>query len=402
MERISKFLSLNEEQSRILHPAGKVAVRAGAGSGKTRAIIAGYLGILERGEADIPQIVAVTFTENAAAELKSRISSEITRYIKEYGHRGNIAEGWRRKFFSAPIGTIHSFCSGILRENVFDSGVALNFSVIEGSEEDAFYEQNIDEFLRSKIREDDPRLKRLLEMESYDYAQILKIIAMILKEAARLHLIPPFSYCGENGSPKRPDSQALKSMDKRLHMRIGNYISVLSSQSKKRKQVLEDLSGKIDMTLGLDRNIRYLKAVYEEAKKEMAKSEVEQSRLALVDTVFSVMEHYDSEINSIYLDLSGDAYHFLRQRKILEEKIEYEDMIRLTIKLFEKNPEILGYYRNFLKFIIVDEFQDTDSLQLRLMNLLTDGDSGGSLVVVGDVNQSIYGFREPIPRRSGR
>ena len=109
MERISKFLSLNEEQSRILHPARKVAVRAGAGSGKTRAIIAGYLGILEREEADIPQIVAVTFTENAAAELKSRISSEITRYIEDYGHRGNIAEGWRRKFFSAPIGTIHSF-----------------------------------------------------------------------------------------------------------------------------------------------------------------------------------------------------------------------------------------------------------------------------------------------------
>jgi ATP-dependent helicase/nuclease subunit A len=402
MERISEFLSLNEEQSLILHPAGRVAVRAGAGSGKTRAIIARYLGILERGEADIPQIVTVTFTENAAAELKSRISSEITRYIREDGHRGNIAEGWRRKFFSAPIGTIHSFCSGILRENVFDSGLPLNFSVIEGSEEDAFYEQNIGKFLLMKIEEGDPRLKRLLEMETYDYAQILKIVAMILKEAARLHMIPPFSYCGENTGSEKPDPQALESMDKRLHMRIEDYVSVLSSRSEKRKQALQDLSGKIDMTLGLDRNIRYLKAVYEEARNEMKKSEVEQSRLALVDTVFSVMGHYDLEINSIYLDLSGDAYHFLRQRKILEEKIEYEDMIRLTIELLEKNPEILGYYRNFLKFIIVDEFQDTDSLQLRLMNLLTGGDSGGSLIVVGDVNQSIYGFRGAEPETFGK
>ncbi len=402
MERISEFLSLKGEQSRILRPARKVAVRAGAGSGKTRAIIARYLGILESGEADIPQIVTVTFTENAAAELKSRISSEITRYIENSGHRGNIAEGWRRKFFSAPIGTIHSFCSGILRENVFDSGLPLNFSVIEGSEENAFYEQNISKFLLMKIEEGDPKLKRLLEMESYDYAQITKIIAMILKEAARLHLIPPFSYYGENPSHKNPDSEALESIDKSLHMRIEDYISVLSSQSKRRKQVLQDLSGKIDMTLGLDRNIRYLRAVYEEAKKEMTKSEIEQSRLALVDTVFSVMGHYDSEINSIYLDLSGDAYHFLRQRKVLEEKIEYEDMIRLTIELLEKNPEILGYYRSFLKFIIVDEFQDTDSLQLRLMNLLTDGDSGGNLVVVGDVNQSVYGFRGAEPETFGK
>ena len=402
MERISEFLSLNEEQSRILRPARKVAVRAGAGSGKTRAIIARYLGILERGDADIPQIVTVTFTENAAAELKSRISSEITRYIENYGYRGNIAEGWRRKFFSAPIGTIHSFCSGILRENVFDSGLPLNFSVIEGSEEAAFYEQNIGKFLLTKIEEGDPRLKRLLEMESYDYAQILKIIAMILKEAAKLHMVPPFSYCGENVGREKPDPEALGFIDKSLHTRIEDYISVLSSQSKKRKQALQDLSGKIDMTLGLDRNIRYLKAVYEEAKKEMTKSEVEQSRLALVDTVFSVMGHYDSEINSIYLDLSGDAYHFLRGRKILEEKIEYEDMIRLTIELLEKNSEILGYYRNFLKFIVVDEFQDTDSLQLRLMNLLTDGDSAGSLIVVGDVNQSIYGFRGAEPETFGK
>ena len=277
-----------------------------------------------------------------------------------------------------------------------------------------------------KIGEDDPKLKRLLEMESYDYAQILKIVAMILKEAARLHMTPPFSYCGERPGPGKPPPEALESMDKRLRVRIEDYISVLSSRSERRKQALQDLSGKIDMTLGLDPNIRYLKAVYEEARNEMRKSEVEQSRLALVDTVFSVMGHYDSEINSIYLDLSGDAYGFLRQRKILEEKIEYEDMIRLTIELLEKNPGILGYYRNFLKFIIVDEFQDTDSLQLRLMNLLTDGDSGGSLIVVGDVepvhlrlqggrardvreDTSGRGFREdilcgqlPLPRQSHR
>ena len=402
MERISEFLELNDEQSRILRPAGRVAVRAGAGSGKTRAIIARYLGILEAGEADIPQIVTVTFTENAAAELKSRISTEISKYIDTHGYRGNISEGWRRRFFSAPIGTIHSFCSGILRENVFDSGLPLDFSVIEGSEKDAFYEQNIGKFLLRGIEDDDPRLQRLLEMESYDYAQILKIIAMILKEAVRLHLVPPFRYCGENVSLGKLDPQRLESMNERLHMVIEEHISVLSSRSEKKKQVLQDLSGKIDMTLGIDRNIRHLKAVYEQIRKEMKKSEVERSRLALLDTLFSVMGYYDSEINSIYLDLSGDAYRFLRQVKISEEKIEYEDMIRLTIELLKENPEILGYYRNFLKFIIVDEFQDTDSLQLELMKLLTDGDSGGSLIVVGDVNQSVYGFRGAEPEMFGR
>ena len=401
MKRISEFLNLNEEQSRILHPERKLAVRAGAGSGKTRAIIARYLRILEAGEAGIPQIVAVTFTENAAAELKLRIRKEISKYIDTYGHKGNIAEGWRRKFFSAPIGTIHSFCAGILRENIFDSKLPLNFSVIEGSEKDAFYEQNIGRFLLARIEDGDPGLQRLLEMESYDYAQIVKIIAMILKEAARLHLVPPFHYYGENFHIKKPDSKALESMNEGLHLIIEKHVSILSSRSEKKKQALRDLSGKIDMTLGIDRNVRYLKAVYEQVKGEMRNPEVERSRLALLDTVFSVMGYYDSEINSIYLDLSDDAYSFLMQAKISEEKIEYEDMIRLTIELLEKNPEIREYYRNFLKFIIVDEFQDTDSLQLRLMKLLTDGDSGGSLVVVGDVNQSVYGFRGAQPEMFG-
>ena len=401
MDRISEFLKLNEEQSRILRPAGKVAVGAGAGSGKTRAIIAKYLRILESGEADIPQVVAVTFTEAAAAELKSRISSEITRYISTYGPRGNMTEGWRRKFFSAPIATIHGFCTKILRENIFDSKLPFSFSVIEDSDQQVFYERNIGKFLRTRREEGDPRLERLLEMESYDYAEIVKIIGMILKEAAKLHLVPPFLHYGGNARHGEPSVDELESIGGELRRLIEDHVSVLPAGSKKKKLILSDLSGKIDMTLGIDRNIRHLQAVYEQIKEERKTPEVELSRQALLRCVFSVVERYDSEINSLYLDLSGEAYDFLVETKISEEKIEYEDMIRFTIDLLREKPEILGYYRSFLKFIIVDEFQDTDSLQLELMELLTDGNPAGNLIVVGDVNQSVYGFRGAQPEIFG-
>ena len=109
-------------------------------------------------------------------------------------------------------------------------------------------------------------------------------------------------------------------MNEGLHLMIEKHISILSSRSEKKKQTLRDLSEKIDMTLGIDRNTRYLKAVYEQVKGEMRKSEVEQSRLALLDTLFSVMGYYDSEINSIYLDLSDDAYSFLMQAKFPRKK----------------------------------------------------------------------------------
>lgn len=401
MDRISEFLELNEEQSRILRPAGKVAVRAGAGSGKTRAIIAKYLRILEAGEADIPQIVAVTFTEAAAAELKSRISAEISRYIDAHGYRGNISEGWRRKFFSAPIGTIHGFCTKILKENIFDSRLPFSFSVIEDSEQQLFYERNIGKFLLMKVGEGDPRLERLLEMESYDYAQVVKIIGMILKEAAKLHLVPPFLGYGGNARYEEPSADELESIDGDLRRLIREHALTLPAGSSKKKLILSDLGRKIDMTLGIDPNIRHLQAVYEQIKDERRTPEVERSRQALLRCVFSVVRRYDSEISSLYLGLSGEAYDFLVETKISEEKIEYEDMIRFTIDLLTENREILDYYRSFLKFIIVDEFQDTDSLQLALVELLTEGDPAGNLVVVGDVNQSVYGFRGAQPEMFG-
>lgn len=394
-------MKLNEEQSLILRPAGKVAVRAGAGSGKTRAIIAKYLRILEAGEADIPQVVAVTFTEAAAAELKSRISSEITRYIFTYGPRGNMTEGWRRKFFSAPIATIHGFCTKILKENIFDSKLPFSFSVIEDSDQQVFYERNIGKFLRMRMEEGDPRLGRLLEMESYNYAEIVKIIGMILKEAAKLHLIPPFVRYGGVARHEKLSVDELESIGGELRRLIREHASTLPAASKKKKLVLSDLRGKIDMTLGIDRNIRHLQAVYEQIKEERKTPEVELSRQALLRQVFSVVERYDSEISSLYLDLSGEVYDFLVDAKISEEKIEYEDMIRFTLDLLTENQEILDYYRNFLKFIIVDEFQDTDSLQLELMELLTEGDPSVNLIVVGDVNQSVYGFRGAQPEIFG-
>lgn len=397
MSRISEFLSLNEEQSRILQTAGRAAVRAAAGSGKTRAIIAKYISILEAGEADIPQIVAITFTENAAAELKSRITVKIAEYIDRYGHRGNIKDGWRRKISSAPIGTIHGFCSGILRENAFDSDLPLNFSVIEDSEKDSFYEQGTGRFFLEKTKSADPRLKRLLQLESYDYAQIVRTTSMILKEAARLHLVPPFSYFAGKAFSQQLDPEKLKYMQTNLQNEIEMHISILPSRSERKKTELEVLNKKIDITQGIDSNIRHLRSVYGTIKDSVRNDEVEQSRESLLKTLFSIMGHYDYEINSLYLDLSGEAYQFLFQRRIGEEKIEYEDMIRLAMELLEKNPETLDYYRNFFRFIIIDEFQDTDCLQLELLELLAGGSTGGGLIAVGDLNQSIYGFRGAQP-----
>jgi DNA helicase-2/ATP-dependent DNA helicase PcrA len=71
--------------------------------------------------------------------------------------------------------------------------------------------------------------------------------------------------------------------------------------------------------------------------------------------------------------------------------LDFDDLLGLTVRLWERHPEVLGYYRNLWRYVLVDEYQDTNAAQYRLLRLLTGGH--GNLCVVGDPDQSIYRFR---------
>ena len=89
-------------------------------------------------------------------------------------------------------------------------------------------------------------------------------------------------------------------------------------------------------------------------------------------------------------------YNRYIEYSIKENVMDFDDLIANTIKLFEKNIEILNYYRNRFKYILVDEFQDTNYLQYKLIKLLSFDDNNNcrnNLTVVGDDDQSIYAFR---------
>lgn len=95
---------------------------------------------------------------------------------------------------------------------------------------------------------------------------------------------------------------------------------------------------------------------------------------------------YDSRLKYI-----AQAYELYQQRLLTSDAMDFDDLICNTIKLFEQNPDVLEYYQRRFKYIMVDEYQDTNKSQYRLISLLSK--ARNNLCVVGDDDQSIYRFR---------
>ena len=91
-------------------------------------------------------------------------------------------------------------------------------------------------------------------------------------------------------------------------------------------------------------------------------------------------------------DIFENVYKKYTEYELNENVMDFDDLILNTIKLFEQENKVLNYYRNRFKYILVDEFQDTNPQQYKLIKLLTQ-DAENDLTVVGDDDQSIYAFR---------
>ncbi len=88
---------------------------------------------------------------------------------------------------------------------------------------------------------------------------------------------------------------------------------------------------------------------------------------------------------------AADIYKEYQAALVAANAVDFDDIICLTVRLFEEFPDVLKHYQNLYKYIMVDEYQDTNVAQYRLISLLAGG--SGNLCVVGDDDQSIYRFR---------
>ncbi|MER2179972.1 MAG: DNA helicase PcrA, partial [Carnobacterium inhibens] len=102
-------------------------------------------------------------------------------------------------------------------------------------------------------------------------------------------------------------------------------------------------------------------------------------------------EDYRKEAASFFEKIVADCYDDYQRELRRNQSVDFDDLIMLTIRLFKESPETLEYYQNKFHYIHVDEYQDTNEAQYTLVNLLAERFK--NLCVVGDADQSIYGWR---------
>ncbi len=383
-------------------------IEAGAGSGKTKSLVDRMLALLKHGHCRIETLAAVTFTRKAAAELRGRFQTELERSVNS---EMDQAMGLRLKealqnLEQCYIGTIHSFCAGLLRERPVEIALDPEFMEMEEIEDAVYRDMCWHEFLLKARLEDAPFLARLDEVG---------LAPEELKDSfVKLGLFPEVESMPGKDSPP-PYSLYRKKLEaflKAAHAAVprerpekgwdGLMRLIRRCFFRQRNLGFADHRVLMETLEMLDRKPAF-RITYWPIKSvgESFQSGFEDFKIEVVQPALRDWREYR---HGIFLDFLEPALNFYREQRQKQARVNYEDLLLLASRLLRENPEVRAYFQRRFTHLLVDEFQDTDPIQAEMVMYLTGTDvqekdwkklkpKPGSLFLVGDPKQSIYRFR---------
>lgn len=401
-------------------------VVAGAGSGKTRVLVERYLNLLEQNPTwALNSLVAITFTQKAASEMRDRVRQTLTKRLSESQADTKAAERWAAHLSamdSARIDTIHALCASILRANAAEAGVDPDFEVLDEVQAALLLDDVINDFLRKIALSNppDPALRIIRDYEIRNVRPILKQFA-VASEASKLKavpedlmvtwgnawrenavdqvlafvaLIPTFTIYEPRGS------DALSTKWAEMSNQLKEIAMIAAGEGVTKEdfgafaaacRLLEDIS-KMRMPGAIT------KAWGDEGAPAKAMlATIKQSANIFHENIGSAPNGVDNlaaELIPLWDSLVRRANSAYRAAKLERAALDFDDLEMMTRDLLVNFPHVCARYRDAeFKHLLVDEFQDTNANQWDIVRALADVGRGGSLFVVGDPKQSIYAFR---------
>ncbi len=435
MTRIDSILSLldftGDQQAAVTTAAAAISVTAGAGSGKTRALVGRYLALLEGG-APLRSLVAITFTEKAAREMRNRIRSLATAWLKQLDSASDQAR-WQEIFSAldaARISTIHSLCAAILRAHPAEAGLDPAFGVLDEGQSAVWQGRAVEEGLAWATTE----VEVVPLFNFFKEAELRRLLADLL--ARRLEAAPLLL-------PKTAEGQLAGWSQVLAQWFAGQLAHPLWQESLDTLAAVQARAA--DDKLELAR--REVLACWAEAHPALAErrweaffaalpalrqaiaSSGQQGNWAGDDlaaaraAMRSLRDHYDQRLSPLLdpkkpvrwqldqqtadlLPLVGRLFAqtqaIYQAYKVETHLLDFDDLEALTVELLTRCQAVRNRWQQEIKAsLLVDEFQDTNQRQREIVYALAGFNEtapaspakGSALFIVGDAKQSIYRFR---------
>lgn len=386
------------KQQEAITSRSSVAVTAGAGTGKTAMLAARFVHhVVNDGWSPI-EIAAVTFTEKAAAELRSRIREQLTKAIGE--ERAAEVD-------AAQISTIHALAARICKDFYDLNGLAPDFEMLDETDAEILIANWFDEILatsdpmiiaelgytwiRDTLREllaDPPAAETALWIDEDDYRNAI----FQAQQKAITQLVR--SDCWKT-SYKGLDENLGKDGDKLKQHRDDVYNAMCDIANGKNIQAAVEKIRGAKINVGSAANWNGSIQDVKDCIRSMRDALNEKGEYADICLEYGDVEHQmymkQCKLRHVFLYVSQELQLRKRERRLMD----FSDLEHYALQALQNSATREHYVKRW-KAILVDEFQDTNTVQEKLLELLSQG--GTRLTIVGDGKQSIYGFRRADPR----
>jgi len=379
-------------------------ISAGAGSGKTYTLTNKMAALLKPngdGKAAVRAsgIIATTFTNKAAAELRERVRVKLLEdgLTEEADELGN-----------ALIGTVHAIGVQLLQRFAFEAGVSPNVDIIADTEHQALFNQSLSTVLSIELIEEMNGLSQRLGFFKNEYRKRdWRSEVRTLVDIARSNNFDTQNLLDSKAYSITSYLELLPAVSEHSAEYFNQKIKELVEQTIQNIENNEDTTKKTKKYVARLRNLKnhlhnYGSLDWDQWAKLAKNDAAKKSREAaeeLVEFATSHEQHpnFQADIKryvSLVFDTAIQAIEEYQGYKQMRGLIDYTDMEVMILQLLE-NETVLEVLKNEIDLLLVDEFQDTNPIQLKIFLQLSD--IAKQAIWVGDPKQSIYGFRGAAP-----
>src|SRR5438477_1988705 len=407
----SETRELKPEQKIAAHTLDRhLSVTAGPGAGKTFVLVERYLEILRTQNVSVENIVAITFTNRAANEMRERVRETIDDLLRTTA--GDERKRWlrhKRALEGAVITTIHGLCSRLLHEFPVEANIDPQFVLLDEHQAVMLLEAAVEESLTNAIHHDYEKIVQLTQGfgRSALARALLELYWKYRGEGLSLGAIEKLSAA--NHATEADYAAALKGLDAAMTALIS--VRGLSRAAEEKRSRIAQGWPTVRAILAAPPNEQtigaYCQAIEDLREWRPSKGKGTTAALEQVDEMLWGTKSGDrvrGKVPTLGFDLLARDYA-LAILKLLREiddrldaekqrlsVVDFDDLQLRTLKLLNDHPEVMGRVAERYRFFLVDEFQDTNDLQRDLMTKLGMM-TGANLFIVGDRKLSIYGFR---------